>query len=195
MKEEVGDGLVGVNNVFLEPTLAVLEGDERKIHLGLFRRENKRWSAQPLAQWDNTSRAKVFRSPDNRLFVGLSRFYYPSTKAYDDSYWALTEIDRSSGDQLQIIRVPVNTKDSLAIDDSGRLYVSGFHQIFRVGRQPDLYRIAGTGLEGKRDGPASRAELGSVEVLQFFPDGSALFVDDDPADSDQQIIRRLLPAE
>ena len=136
----------------------------------------------------------VFRTASNRIFAGLSHFYDASKDETDKRFWTLTEIEAGTGEQGKTFRVPIESRDAVAVDDSGLLYLAALNQIFKVGREPKVYRIAGTGLEGSHDGPVASAELGSVRVLQFYGDGSALMLDDDPADNDRQIIRRLLPA-
>lgn len=153
------------------------------------------WTQRTLADWENTSRAFVFRTQDNRVFAGLSRFFDTQTETTDKTYWNFEEYDLKTGQVLGSHDIRVESKDAMAMDGAGRLYLTTQRQIFRVDQLQDVARIAGTGLEGMRDGPIYQAELGWVQVLQFFPDGSALLLADDPGDSDRQVIRKLTPPQ
>lgn len=152
------------------------------------------WAPRILAEWENTTRAVAFRSADNRLFAGLTHFLDPQTGMTDKSYWTIIEYDLQTGKALGSHDVPVETKNALGVDGAGQLYVVAQNQIFRVDAQQNVARIAGTGLQGRRDGSIDRAELGWVQVLQHFPDGSVMLLDGVPGNSAAQMIRKLEPA-
>lgn len=173
--------------------VATFEEGPYRTSLVQFNRLDGLWTPRILADWENTSRAFVFRTQDNRVFAGLTHFFDRQTETTDKTYWTFEEYDLKTGQVTETYDIRVEFKDALAMDGEGRLYLNTHRQIFRVDRLQDVGRIAGTGLEGMRDGPIYQAELGWVQVLQFFPDGSALLLDDDPGDSDKQTIRKLVP--
>ncbi len=173
--------------------IATFEESPYRTSLVQFNRLDGLWTPRILTDWENTSRAFVFRTRDNRVFAGLTHFFDRQTETTDKTYWTFEEYDLKTGQVTETYDIRVEFKDALAMDGEGRLYLNTHRQIFRVDRMQDLGRIAGTGLEGLRDGPIYQAELGSVQVLQFFPDGSALLLADDPVDSDRQMIRKLVP--
>lgn len=152
------------------------------------------WVPRILAEWENTSKAFVFRTADNRVFSGVTNFFDSATEKTVKSYWAVKEFDLMTGEILGSHDIPVETNQALAIDGSGRLYLDAHNQIFHVDQLANIKRIAGIGLEGARDGQVSKAELGWVQALQFFPDGSALMLNDSLDDPDMQMIRKLVPS-
>lgn len=151
------------------------------------------WTPHILAEWENTLKAFVFRTADNSVFAGLTHFFDRNTDKTDKSYWTFKEYDLMSGEVLGSHDIQVESKGAVAVDGAGRLYLAAQNQIFRIDRLQDVTRIAGTGLEGARDGAIDQAELGWVQVLQFFPDGSALLLDNIPGNFDGQMIRKLVP--
>lgn len=172
---------------------ATFEEGSYQTNLIQFEQRDGVWSSHILAEWENISKAFVFRTADSRLVAGLTHFFDTDIGKTDKSYWTFKEFDLTTGETLKSYDIHVESKEAVAVDDLGRLYLAAQRQIFRVDQVQDVKRIAGTGLEGVRDGPIEQAELGWVQVLQFFPDGSALLLDDNLGDSDEQLIRKLMP--
>lgn len=173
--------------------IATFEESPYRTSLARFDQRAGEWMPRIVAQWDNTARAIAFRTADDRLFAGLTHFFDPQADKIDKSYWTIIEYDLQTGEVLGSHDVPVEAKYALGVDGSGRLYVVAQNQLFRIDALQNVTRIAGTGLRGRRDGPIERAELGWVQVLQHFPDGSVLFLEDIPGNSEAQMIRKLVP--
>lgn len=173
--------------------VAAFEENPNRTSLVQFEFLDGLWTPRTLAEWDNISKAFVFRTQDNRLFAGLTHFFDPQTETTDKSYWTFEEYDLETGQVTGSHDIRVESKDAVAMDGAGRLYLSNQRQIFRVDRLLAVARIAGTGLEGVRNGLIHKSELGWVQVMQFFPDGSALLLADNPRDSGRQLIRKMVP--
>jgi len=173
--------------------VATFEENPYRTSLIEFEFRDGKWTPRTLAEWQNTSKAFVFRTQDNRVFAGLTHFFDKQTETTDKTYWTFEEYDLETAQILGSHDIRVESKEAVALDGAGRLYLTHQRQIFRVDRLQDVARIAGTGLEGVRDGPIDQADIGWVQVMQFFPDGSALLLADDPGDSDRQMIRKLVP--
>lgn len=173
--------------------VATFEENPYRTSLIEFEFRDGNWTPRTLAEWQNTSKAFVFRTQDNRVFAGLTHFFDQQTETTDKAYWTFEEYDLKTAQILGSHDIRVASKDALAMDGAGRLYLTNQRQIFRVDRLQNVGRIAGTGLEGVRDGSIDQADIGWVQVLQFFPDGSALLLADDPGNLDRQLIRKLVP--
>ena len=173
--------------------VATFEESPYRTNLVLFEFRDDAWTPRILAEWENTSRAFVFRTADDRVFAGLTNFFDDQAEKTDKSHWTFEEYDLTTGEMLGTHDIHVESKEALAVDAAGRFYLASEQQIFRVDQAQNVMRIAGTGLEGRRDGPISQAELGWVQVLQFYPDGSALLLDDMPGNFARQMIRKLVP--
>ncbi len=173
--------------------IATFEESPYRTSLVRFDQRAGEWVPRIFAEWENTARAIAFRTADNRLFAGLTHFFDPQAEKTDKSYWTILQYDLQSGEVLSSRDVPVETKDALGVDGAGRLYVVAQNQLFRIDALQNVTRIAGTGLQGRRDGSIDQAELGWVQVLQHFADGSVLLLDDVPGNPEAQMIRKLVP--
>ena len=78
----------------------------------------------------------------------------------------------------------------LAATGDGTVYVAntGRHQIVRLTPDGELRAVAGTGDQGRREGPPASATFNAPEALALSPDGSLVV-----ADQSSSIIRRILP--
>jgi hypothetical protein len=175
--------------------VATLQENPYRINLVQFERRDGIWMPRILDEWENTARAYVFRTAENSIFVGLTHFRDREAEKTDKSYWAFKQYDLTTGKLLGSHDIHIESKQAVAADDEGRFYVAIHRQIYRIDRLQDVKRIAGTGLEGVRDGAIEQAEFGEVQALQFFPDGSALLLDNMPGDPNGQMIRKLVPPQ
>lgn len=174
--------------------IATFEENQNRSNLIQFEFSEGKWTSRTLAEWENTSKAFVFRTVDNRVFAALSHFYDEQSEKTDKSYWTFKEFDLVAGELIGSHDIRVESNTAMAVDDAGRFYLAYERQIFRVDKKQDVKRIAGIGLEGTRDGAINQAEFGWIQLLQFFSDGSALLLTDIPGGSNRQMIRKLMPA-
>lgn len=121
--------------------------------------------------------AAVLRSPNGKLYILATP---DPTGPGPTTNWIGFEISLERGDVVAELPIGSGFDFPLAIDDDGRIYGElGFWLWQSEPGGADLVLI-GNGLMGPRDGIGAKAEISDVQVLQFMPDGRALFIDRDP---------------
>ena len=171
---------------------AAFEVDGESAKVMRFRRSDDGWRRDVVAETDEYGRAYVFRSAGDDLLIGYS---LARAKAPDgpDKTWRLALLDGESLLETRSTTIPVPADSPVGADVAGRLYFANRHMVFAVDGDGNIFRQAGSGLEGNRDGTIETAQFSDVELLQFTREGDVLILDTAADDPDVQYTRTITP--
>ncbi len=155
-----------------------IEGTERHfVTFVLADRVNDAWTLTSVAELEGMKQAAVLRSPNDKLYLLAT----PDPTGPDPTTnWTGFEISLERGDVVAELPIGSGLDFPLAIDGDGRIYEEIGFLLWQSEPGGGDAVLVGNGLMGPRDGIGAKAEISDVQVLQFMPDGRALFVDRDP---------------
>jgi hypothetical protein len=137
-------------------------------------RRDGAWTLTSLLEIDDMQQGAVLRSPDNRVFLlanADSRSRDPSPN------WRGLEISLATGEVVAELPLAAQFYRPMAIDAEGRLYEEINYYLWRSEQTGRFEALIGNGLYGPRDGRGAKAELSSVQFMQWMADGSAVLVE------------------
>jgi hypothetical protein len=140
-------------------------------------RVNDTWTLNSVAEWEDMRQAVVLRSPAGKLYILATP---DATGSDPTNNWFGFEISLERGNVVAQLPIGSGIDFPLAIDDDGQLYEELGFLLWQSAPGGGDSVLIGNGHMGPRDGVGARAEISDVQVMQFMPDGRALFIDRDP---------------
>lgn len=102
----------------------------------------------------------------------------------------------------RLATLPGNNNGHLTHHDGGLYVVArGDHRIYRVSLEGEVTPFAGTGIRGRRDGPADEAQFSYPNDIAIDPEGQAFYVNElasttsDPSELSPMVVRRIRLAQ
>ena len=148
-----------------------------------------KWTLTNIAEVEGMKQAAVLRSPSGRLFMLATP---DNTGPQPSRNWTCFEISLERSEVVAELPISTGLDFPKAIDDEGRIYEELGGLLWQSGPGDEDVVLIGNGHSGPRDGVGERAEFSDVLVLQFMPDGRALFIDRD-ARWEAWLLRELRP--